>query len=460
MDKVNESLKECEPPINSINIHDNRMNLWSNLIEQTKNTQSVDIQAVNLTSIEHIPICKWQNLKMADLSNNSIEALSGHTFLGCHKLVNLILSRNKISNMGDTAFMGLSSLMQLDLSINQISYLTENIFKPLVKLEILRMDTNRIEVIDADLFKYNHNLCILRLFNNSINVIQPRTFWNLKKLSTIDIGNNPNLTTIDLSNMTSLFSVILKNTGIKLLQIPVNVNQIDASNSQITKVHSTPNSRLTYLYLGNNYLTTLNDLQPVNNLIYLYLEQNPIDFKNNSRLVEEMLQLNEKMPQLHQLQISSDLMSADQFINISNEFEKHDISISILDDLNSNYTIFQIVFHPFISPTSVLPSTHPHSTENQAQSINQTTYNDAVNQPNKLEFEASRGDNIDEKIASLHSTIIILVTVTIIIIIANLVWFFWRSYEDIILYFQRIRNEHRNDSAQNLSIDLEESSSL
>lgn len=462
MDKVNESLKACEPPINSIIIQDNRLNLWNNLIDQTSNTQSVDIKTANLTSIEHIPICKWQNLKMVDLSNNSIETISDRIFLGCNKLVELILGRNKVSNMSDNAFMGLSFLTQLDLSINQISYLTENIFRPLVKLEILRMDTNRIEVIDADLFKYNHILRMLYLFNNSINVIQPKTFWNLKKLTTLDIGNNSNLTTIDLSNMTSLFSVILKNTGINLLHIPVDVNQIDASNSQITKVHSIPNSRLISLYLGNNYLSTLNDLQPVNNLINLYLEQNPIDFKNNSRLVEEILQLNKKMPQLRQLQISSDSMSNDQYINISSELEKDDISISILEVL-SNYTIYQIVFHPFDnSPKSinVLPSTQSNSNSNEAQSINKTTNNGDVNRINQLEFEAKREDNIDEKLASLHSKIIMLTTFTMAIIIAIFIWIFWRNYENVIQHFQRNRNDHRNLSAQNLSIDLEESSTL
>jgi len=82
---------------------------------------------------------KLFNLKILDLSNNSIETIEKNSFIDLKKLIRLDLNIIIIRKIEDHTFLNMESLHWLDLSNNQISFIENNSFANLNQLKVFRV---------------------------------------------------------------------------------------------------------------------------------------------------------------------------------------------------------------------------------------------------------------------------------------------------------------------------------
>ena len=83
------------------------------------------------------------NLKIVNLSFNSLQVLHGLVFAGFPSLITLNLSHNQIHTISESALV-LPSLLELDLSYNQISEAVPHLFDTSPNLDIIRFSHNRL----------------------------------------------------------------------------------------------------------------------------------------------------------------------------------------------------------------------------------------------------------------------------------------------------------------------------
>lgn len=454
IEKLNETLEQCESPTKSLVIRDNRTDLWTTLVEQTPTVQYVQMRYLNLTAIDGLAACGWVDLLKLDVSSNAIKHLQARYFDDCSVLIELIYFNNEIEQLPPMVFDGLTSLKVLDLSSNRINILAVNVFKPLKKLEILRLGTNRIQIIDADLFSHNHNIQTLYLHDNVIEFIQPKAFWRLKQLTTLDIGNNPNLTYIDLSNMVKLRDVTVNNAALKSLVVPLDVDRIDASSNHITHVNATRNSRIQMLNVANNHILTVNDVQPMDNLIDLNLERNNIagfNIQNTEQFLRIVKEFNSKLPKIQRIKMEDEMFyTPDQFRHTATELNKRNLSIVRKPD--NNAPSFHIYF-----PVRI--ESEPKS-DAGAQQADLSSYNftDIFVRLKRLESAVQQHEdqgNIDERFASLRFLVALMIVLSVIMTAVNFACIVFCNYEYYLRIFRRIRSDRRNVSAENLNVEIE-----
>nr|CAD7568689.1 unnamed protein product [Timema californicum] len=198
------------------------------------------------------------NLRMLDLSNNSIDSLQPNTLSGLSRLQTLNLQGNGISFLADRALEGLTSLTVLRLADNKLSNLPPELFSDtrdikevylqnnsinvlapglfnemtqllvldlsrneltaewvntatfvgLVRLVVLDMSYNRISKLESSVFRDLYSLQILRLQNNIIESIPENTFSSLYNLHTLILSDNK-LTVIDSYTFNGLYVLSL-----------------------------------------------------------------------------------------------------------------------------------------------------------------------------------------------------------------------------------------------------------
>lgn len=224
-------------------------------VEQTKHVFSLEINFNGLSSIDGTSICEWQKLEFLHADSNNLEKLSSGILSNCRQLIILNLQNNKINEIASDALVGLSSLKYLDLSSNQITFLDKNVFEPLKDLESLDLRENQIQIDSSQLFQYNSELIFLNLYSNDLRYIPVGLFDNLNKLNGLIISNNPNLkSSIDLKHFDSLDELMIDFTSVTTLILPLNVRNVYASNSQLSRVVVQPNSQLVKLNIDNTLI--------------------------------------------------------------------------------------------------------------------------------------------------------------------------------------------------------------
>lgn len=197
-------------------------------------------------------ICEWPNLKFLHADSNNSEKLSSGILSNCRQLIHLNLQNNKINEIASDALVGLSSLKYLDLSSNQITFLDKNVFEPLKDLESLDLRENQIQIDSSQLLQYNSELSFLNLYSNDLRYIPVGLFDNLNKLNGLIISKNPNLkSSIDLKHFDALNDLMIDFTSVTTLILPLNVRNVYASNSQLSRVAVQPNNQLVKLKIDN-----------------------------------------------------------------------------------------------------------------------------------------------------------------------------------------------------------------
>lgn len=235
-------------------------------------------------------------LRRLDLSQNNIWVIPNGVFCGLHNLEVLNLTRNRIRNVASLKFNGPSdsgdkcggNLKVLDLSNNSVDtippesllnlirlrelYLNGNgmtslpdrALEGLVSLTMLRLNNNKLVHLPPELFSDKKDLKELYLQNNSINVLAPGLFNDLTQLLVLDLSNN---------ELTSEWVNSATFTGM------LHLVHLDISNNRISKLEPAlfrDLYRLQILRLENNLIETIpeNTFSSLYNLHTLILSNN------------------------------------------------------------------------------------------------------------------------------------------------------------------------------------------
>ncbi|KAL1131631.1 hypothetical protein AAG570_011244 [Ranatra chinensis] len=228
------------------------------------------------------------NLKTLDLSNNSIDSLSGSGFTKLNRLQQLYLQSNSITYMADHALDGLTSLVSLNLADNKLVNLPPELFSDTRELKELHLQNNSINVLGPDLFTGLSQLMVLDLSDNELTDewINGSTFAGLLRLVLLSIAGN-NIAKLEPSVFRDLYSL-------QILRLEENAIETIAENTFTTL------NNLHTLSLSNNKLTMIdsNTLSGLYGLNVLSLDSNNIQYidpealKNSSSLQDLHLNSN------------------------------------------------------------------------------------------------------------------------------------------------------------------------
>lgn len=148
------------------------------------------------------------NLKLLDLSNNSIDSLPSAVFSKLTRLQNLNLQGNAISFIADHALDGLSSLSSLNLADNKLVALPPELFSDTREVRELHLQNNSINVIAPGLFNDLTEMIILDLADNELTDewINTATFAGLLRLVVLNLSNN-NIAKLEATVFRDLYSL-------------------------------------------------------------------------------------------------------------------------------------------------------------------------------------------------------------------------------------------------------------
>ena len=233
---------------------------------------------------------KLSNLKLLDLSGNSISEIDENLLKGLSSMVELDLSKNKLKNIPES-IQFLSYLEILKVSNNQLLSIPNGL-GALTRLKKIFLNENSIQFLPPNLFSKMIGLEEIYLYKNRLENIcdnNSSIFDNMKHLKFLDIHSNY-LTIFNIfTEMPILDSLLLSYNQIQyingldkcnnLTNLDLNNNKIADFPPDILKL-----KKLTTLNLQNNDLNSIpNTLGLMNNLVRLNIEGNPL-----KRLVGKM----------------------------------------------------------------------------------------------------------------------------------------------------------------------------
>lgn len=221
-------------------------------------------------------------LRQIDCNNNKLKQITGLA-----KLINLQIfncSNNEFASLEDLS--RLPNLIELQCSSNKITVLTG--LDQIEKIQTIGAAKNLISVL-PDLSRLKA-LRFLSLEGNRISII-PR-LNNLSNLNYLDFSNNKIADFPDLSNNYRLKTLNLMNN---LIDTVINLEKLDSLeivNLGFNRINdpmnlSSSKSSLKFLYINDNKLSSLPDLNLFTNLSILHVQNNYLDYRD----LEPMLQL-------------------------------------------------------------------------------------------------------------------------------------------------------------------------
>lgn len=181
--------------------------LYPRMFSSLKNLEFLEISASRLMNA-HLDAPNapdyfegLNQLKILDLSRNSIESINYDLFVHMPNLETLRLSSNELAcPSGEETFRHLSNLKYLDLSHNSIVSIQNNAFRLLANLEILRLEHNQVANIDVQAFNGLRALRFLFLNHNEIDHYDPYVFLSMPMLERVVLD------LIDIENQEEFFN--------------------------------------------------------------------------------------------------------------------------------------------------------------------------------------------------------------------------------------------------------------
>ncbi len=264
--------------------------------------QIINLHGLGITSIEsdtfinyHIPVTT------IILSTNSLSYLPNNLFKPFSKtLINLNLQHNEFSSLNNNYFLRhLEQLRILDLSKNSINEIFIQDFIGLKNLDTLILRENRLTYLSYAMFTYCRKITTLDLSDNKISMIDSNTFHLLKQLKILLLSNNPlgqrsltnhlmkplkNLEYLDLEN-TQLESLapFLFNSNHRLQSIKLRHNHFQTifnknSNYSLKRTFCGARSLVEIdLVSSNIHSLDICSYYQISSLRRLYLMNNPLD---------------------------------------------------------------------------------------------------------------------------------------------------------------------------------------
>ncbi|KAL6053803.1 hypothetical protein STEG23_030625, partial [Scotinomys teguina] len=164
-----------------------------------------------------------------------------------------------------------TNVERINLGYNSLARLEENDFYGLKKLELLMLHSNGIHTVPDKTFSSLQSLQVLKMSYNKLHIIQKDTFYGLRSLTRLHMDHN----SIEFINPEAFYGL----TSLRLIHLEGN---------RLTKLHPDTfvslsylqifkTSFIKYLYLSDNFLTTLSKemVSYMPNLEGLYLHGNP-----------------------------------------------------------------------------------------------------------------------------------------------------------------------------------------
>ncbi|KAF7270671.1 hypothetical protein GWI33_016392 [Rhynchophorus ferrugineus] len=187
------------------------------------------------------------NLKILDLSRNSIEALTGGQLSGLSRLEKLYLQGNGLNSLADRALEGLIALHVLKLSDNRLVNMPPELFADAHDLRELYLQNNSINVLAPGLFSELTQLLVLDLSHNELTAewINTATFSGLVRLVVLDLSHN-RMAKLEQSVFRDLYSLqILRLNDNTIENIPentfsalYNLHTLIVSNNRISRIEA------------------------------------------------------------------------------------------------------------------------------------------------------------------------------------------------------------------------------
>lgn len=253
------------------------------------------VLSLNNNLLTALPSLAWSPRIFAIyISDNKLSSLSETAFQNCTDIFYLDLSNNQIESINNVTFQNLTFLMKLNLANNSLSVIANGSFDYLVSLKYLILKHNNLtfeENVYVDVVGSEHmdlltplkNLLFLNLSTNAISRFDYG--WFPRRIVYLSLSNNSitTLPTYDrLLDPTPIMHILdLANNNItKILpsQFPPSLEKLLLQKNQIATVAANAFSEipeLEYLFLHNNLLTTLPQLDVGTNLPTLTLRNNP-----------------------------------------------------------------------------------------------------------------------------------------------------------------------------------------
>ncbi|ENN81284.1 toll-like receptor Tollo [Dendroctonus ponderosae] len=228
------------------------------------------------------------NLKILDLSRNSIDSLPSGPFSSLSRLEKLYLQGNGLTSVADRALEGLTALHILKLSDNRLVNLPPELFADTRDLREMYLRNNSINVLAPGLFSELTQLLVLDLSHNELTAewINTATFAGLVRLVVLDVSYN-RISRLEQSVFRDLYSLqILKLNDNFIENIPenafsalYNLHTLIVSNNKLTRLESDTFKGLhvlSLLSLDNNKITWIHPeaLKNCSGLQHLHLNGN------------------------------------------------------------------------------------------------------------------------------------------------------------------------------------------
>lgn len=230
------------------------------------------------------------NLRILDLSRNSIDRLPSSQFSGLGRLQKLYLQGNGLTNFADRALEGLTSLNILKLSDNRLVSLPPELFSDTRDIREMYLQNNSINVLAPGLFSELTQLLVLDLSHNELTAdwINTATFAGLVRLVVLDISYN-RISKLEQSVFRDLYSLQILRLNDNLIEIIpentfsalYNLHTLIISNNKITRIESDTFNGLyvlTLLSIDNNKISWIHSeaLKNCSSLQDLHLNGNKL----------------------------------------------------------------------------------------------------------------------------------------------------------------------------------------
>ncbi|XP_012175721.2 leucine-rich repeat neuronal protein 1 isoform X3 [Bombus terrestris] len=200
------------------------------------------------------------------------------------------------------------NLRVLNVSHNKLEYIDDNAFNDRIpKLKILDLSSNKLSIVNETMLEHFKILEYLTLANNPINDgIHENAFWNLKALRYLNLSNvsSSYFSTEFFKTLTNLSTLDLSMNPIsRVPSLPVNLEELDLSNTHISRLRDVYLPRLRELKLNNMQNLRellLNDFENLTSLEILSLD--------GSRTLTslKMIPYNDRLlPRLQRLSVSN-----------------------------------------------------------------------------------------------------------------------------------------------------------
>lgn len=162
--------------------------------EELSQLERLDLGNNNMWSLPEGSLCPLFNLELLNLTRNRLREVASFKFnLGSRCAANLRvvdLSNNSIESLPASAFSGLSRLQSLDIRSNNIAFVADRAFEGLIALTSIQLSSNRLASLPPDLFSESRDIKEIHLRNNTLAVLPPGLFGELTQLQVLDMSAN------------------------------------------------------------------------------------------------------------------------------------------------------------------------------------------------------------------------------------------------------------------------------